>query len=58
MTQQLDTVADRMAEVRAIAEEADRFATLPRAPMAAMIARRARAVDADMRANDPTGLAL
>ncbi|GEM_PF-3306964 len=58
MTQQLDTVADRMAEVRAIAEEADRFATLTRAPMAAMIARLARAVEADMRANDPTGLAL
>lgn len=55
MTQKLDTFADRLAEIQKIAAAADEAVANHRIYDARLIARLARLIEADMRANDPTG---
>lgn len=51
----LTTFADRLAEIRTIAEVAE-FAAVSGTPMALLIARLARVVEAEMIANDASVL--
>lgn len=56
MTKKLETAAERLAEVRAIVDAAARFADDTPSPIAAMMERLARVVEAEMLAGDLSGL--